>query len=218
MEFLLTAAELVINLDQHLTDIIQSYREWALLLIFLTVFCETGLVVTPFLPGDSLLFVIGALGASGDINLLLFAVVITVAAVSGNMLNYHIGSFVGPRIFVKEDSRFFNREQLLKARDFYDKHGGKAVVISRFLPILRTFVPFVAGIGRMNYGRFFLYNLVGGILWVAVFFTGGFFFGNIPIVRNNLSLIILGIIVITVVPALITIVYNSRSRRKEDYS
>ena len=175
------------------------------------------MVVTPFLPGDSLLFVIGALGASGDINLLLFAVVITVAAVSGNMLNYHIGSFVGPRIFVKEDSRFFNREQLLKARDFYDKHGGKAVVISRFLPILRTFVPFVAGIGRMNYGRFFLYNLVGGILWVAVFLQVASF-GNIPIVRNNLSLIILGIIVITVVPALITIVYNSRSRRKEDYS
>lgn len=218
VEVSLTAVELVINLDQHLTTIIQRHDEWALFLIFMTIFCETGLVVTPFLPGDSLLFVIGALGASGDINLLLFAVVITTAAVSGNMLNYQIGRFIGPRIFNKEDNRFLNRQQLIRARDFYEKHGGKAVVINRFFPILRTFVPFVAGIGRMNYGRFFFFNLMGGILWVAVFFTGGFFFGNIPIVRDNLSLIILGILVITVVPALITIIYKSRPRKKAGYS
>jgi len=213
VEFLLTATDFVINLDQHVIEIIQRYNEWAILLIFLTIFCETGLVVTPFLPGDSLLFVIGALGASGDINLILFAVVVAVAAVSGNMLNYHIGRFLGPRIFNKEETRFFNRDQLIKTRDFYERHGGKTVVISRFLPVLRTFVPFVAGIGRMNYGRFLLYNLAGGILWVAVFFSGGFYFGNMPFVQNNFSFIILGIILITLIPAFITLVYKSRPRK-----
>ncbi len=218
MELLSIPVEVVIHLDKHLTTIIHRYNEWALLLIFLTVFCETGLVVTPFLPGDTLLFVIGALGASGDLNLLLFAVVVTFAAVSGNVVNYHIGRFVGERVFDNEENRFFNRKQLLRARDFYERHGGKTVVISRFIPVLRTFVPFVAGIGRMNYGRFYLYNLVGGVLWVAVFFTGGFFFGNMPIIRDNLSFIILGIIIITLIPALVTIVYQSLPRKKADYS
>ncbi|MGE5544483.1 MAG: DedA family protein [Bacillota bacterium] len=218
MEVLLTAAELVINLDQHLTAIIQKYDEWAILLIFLTIFCETGLVVTPFLPGDSLLFVIGALGASGDINLLSFAVVVTVAAVSGNMVNYQIGRFVGPRVFDKEESRFLNRDQLIKTKEFYERHGGKTVVISRFLPVFRTFVPFVAGIGRMNYGRFFLYNLLGGILWVAVFFTCGYYFGNMPFVQNNFSFLIMGIIVITLMPVFITLVYRHRRRKKAGHS
>lgn len=218
MELLLTATDFVINLDQYIIEIIQRYGEWATLILFLIIFCETGLVVTPFLPGDSLLFVIGALGASGDINIGLLAVVVTVAAVSGNMLNYQIGKFVGPRIFDKEGTRFFNRDQLIKTKGFYESHGGKTIIISRFLPVLRTFVPFVAGIGRMKYGRFLFYNLVGGILWVALFFMSGYYFGNTPIVENNLSFIIMGIIVVTLVPAFITLVYKSRPSRKVEHS
>lgn len=210
MELLLTAADFLINLDQYIIEIIQKYNAWATLILFLVIFCETGLVVTPFLPGDSLLFVLGALGASGEINLVLLAVVLTIAAVTGNMLNHQIGRFVGPRIFDKEGTRFFNRDNLIKTKDFYARHGGKTIVIGRFLPVLRTFVPFVAGIGRMEYGRFFFYNLIGGILWVAVFFVGGYYFGNMPIVQENFSFIIMGIIAVTLATVIITLVYSGR--------
>lgn len=221
MELLLTAADFLINLDQYIIELIQKYNAWATLILFLVIFCETGLVVTPFLPGDSLLFVLGALGANGEINLVLLAVVLTIAAVSGNMLNHQIGRFVGPRIFDKEGSRFFNRDNLIKTKEFYARHGGKTIVIGRFLPVLRTFVPFVAGIGRMKYGRFIFYNLIGGILWVAVFFIGGYYFGNMPIVQENFSLIIIGIIAITLTPAFIALVYKghpdkSRGSQKEN--
>ena len=211
MELLLTAADFLINLDQHILEIVYRYGVWAILILFAIIFCETGLVVTPFLPGDSLLFVVGALGASGDINIGLVAFVITVAAVSGNMVNYQIGRFVGPKIFDREGTWFFNRKHLLRTQSFYEHHGGKTIIISRFLPIIRTFAPFVAGIGRMEYRRFLLYNLVGGTLWVGLIVTCGYYFGNIPIVKENFSLVILGIIVVSLIPGFISLVYKGRT-------
>ncbi|MGI6548721.1 MAG: DedA family protein [Syntrophomonadales bacterium] len=215
MELLLTAADFLLNLDQYVIEMITRYDRWATLILFLVIFCETGLVVTPFLPGDSLLFVLGALGATGQINLVLLAVVLTIAAVTGNMLNYQIGRFVGPKIFDKEGTRLFNRDNLIKTKKFYERHGGKTIVIGRFLPVLRTFVPFVAGVGMMKYGRFFFYNLIGGILWVVVFFVGGYFFGNMPIVQENFSFIIMGVIAVTLAPAFVALVYNRRPNKSQ---
>jgi len=214
MELLFTAADFLINLDQHILEIVYRYGMWATLILFAIIFCETGLVVTPFLPGDSLLFIVGALGASGDINIGPVVFVITAAAVSGNMVNYQIGRFVGPRIFDREGTWFFNRKHLIRAQSFYECHGGKTIIISRFLPIIRTFAPFVAGIGSMKYGRFLIYNLVGGTLWVVLFVVGGYYFGNIPIVKENFSLVILGIIIVSLIPGFISLAYKGRTTQE----
>ncbi|MEQ8174241.1 MAG: DedA family protein [Syntrophomonadaceae bacterium] len=211
MDILLTAADFVINLDHHLIEIIHRYGVWATLILFLVIFCETGLVVTPFLPGDSFLFVIGSLAASGDINIVLITIVLMTAAITGNMVNYQIGRWVGPKVFEREKSRLFKKEYLIRTHHFYERHGGKTIIISRFIPIIRTFAPFVAGISKMHYGRFAVYNLVGGTLWVLLFITGGYFFGNIPFVEQNFTMVIFGIIIISLIPGLIGVINSRRS-------
>jgi membrane-associated protein len=186
-----------------LNIIIQSYGNWAYSILFLIIFSETGFVITPFLPGDSILFAVGALAASGSFNITLLFILLSVAAILGNIINYQIGRWSGPKIFFKENVRFLNKKYLEQAHQFYEKHGGKTIIITRFFPILRTFAPFVAGIGKMTYPRFLVYNFIGGISWIAIFVFGGYFFGNIPLVKQNFSLIILAIIFISILPAII---------------
>ena len=200
MEFLATFLDIVLHLDRHLVELVREYGVWVYAILFAIIFSETGFVVTPFLPGDSLLFVAGAVAASGamDVNLLVFLLV--VAAVAGNSVNYAIGRWLGKRFFTDRGSRWLNPRHLEKAHAFYEEHGGKAVIISRFLPIVRTYIPFVAGLGAMEPGRYTAFNVAGGVLWVASLCYAGFFFGNIPWIKGNLTLIIVGIIVVSLVP------------------
>jgi membrane-associated protein len=183
--------------------LVQNYGPWVYAILFFIIFAETGFVVTPFLPGDSLLFVAGALAALGGMDILLLMATLATAAILGNQVNYHIGRYIGPRVFHWEDSRFFNRKALEKTHAFYEKHGGKAVVISRFLPLFRTFVPFVAGVGSMSYARFTAFNVSGALLWVVSLCMLGFWFGNEPWIKQNLTLVIIGIIVISNIPVVI---------------
>jgi membrane-associated protein len=202
MELLAQFVDIVLHLDKHLALLVQQYGLWIYGILFFIVFAETGFVVFPFLPGDSLLFVAGALAAIGqggmDISTLIG--VLLAAAVLGNTVNYHIGRYLGPKVFHWENSRFFNRAALEKTHAFYERHGGKTLVISRFLPLFRTFAPFVAGIGSMSYARFTLFNLIGALAWVVSLCLAGYWLGNLPWVRANLSLIIVGIIAFTLVP------------------
>jgi membrane-associated protein len=206
-----TLADYVLHLDKHLHVIIQDYGVWTYLILFLIIFCETGLVVTPFLPGDSLLFAVGTFTALGSLDLGLTIVLLSIAAILGDAVNYTIGYHVGPRVFSRKDVRFLNREYLDRTHAFYEKYGAKTIVIARFVPIIRTFAPFVAGIGQMRYARFALYNVAGGIFWIASLTVAGYLFGNIPIVRNNFTLVIFAIIVISVIPA---VVEALRARRQ----
>lgn len=199
----LNIIDIIVNLDSYLTYLINNYGLEAYLIIFLIIFCETGLVVAPFLPGDSMIFVLGALGASGKINLLVIGSVIIAGAILGNMLNYQIGRWVGPRIFERETGRFLNQKYLLRTHAFFEKHGGKTIVIARFMPIIRTFAPFVAGIGQMEYSRFMIYNIIGSVSWVLVCLLAGYSFGNIPVVENNFTLIIVGIVFVSLIPAIV---------------
>jgi membrane-associated protein len=200
VELLLSAWDLLVHLDRHLATLLQQYGPWVYLLLFAIIFCETGLVVTPFLPGDSLLFIAGALGAAGGIDVHLLAALLVIAATLGNTVNYSIGYFLGPKVFHWERSRFFNRGALDRAHLFYEKHGGKAIIITRFVPILRTFAPFVAGIARMTYLRFTVYNVAGALAWVVSLLYAGYWFGNVPFVRQNLTTFILGIIALSMMP------------------
>lgn len=203
MEYLAAFIDIVLHLDKHLAVLVQQYGTWIYAILFVIIFSETGFVVTPFLPGDSLLFVAGALAALGGMNIGVLLAVLIAAAALGNMLNYQIGRFLGPKVFQWQGSRFFNRSALDKTHAFYDKHGGKTLVISRFLPLFRTFAPFVAGIGAMSYPRFTLFNLIGAVSWVGLLALAGYFFGNLPWVQKNLSAVILGIIAISLVPVAI---------------
>jgi membrane-associated protein len=200
VELLLSGWDLLVNLDQHLAALLLQHGAWIYLLLFIIIFSETGLVVTPFLPGDSLLFVAGALAAAGGMDVHLLALLLVLAAVLGNTVNYSIGYYIGPRVFHWESSRLFNRKALERAHAFYERHGGKTIIITRFVPILRTFAPFVAGIGRMTYLSFFAYNLAGALAWVLSLVYAGYWFGNVPVVKQNLSAFILGIIVLSVTP------------------
>lgn len=202
MEILSQFIDIVLHLDKHLAVLVQQYGLWIYGILFVIIFSETGFVVTPFLPGDSLLFVAGALAAIGEGGMDIFVLmgVLSAAAILGNMLNYQIGRFLGPKVFHWENSRFFNRNALIKTHAFYEKHGGKTLVISRFLPLFRTFAPFVAGIGEMSYAKFTLFNLIGAIGWVVSLCLAGFWLGNIPWVKANLSLIIIGIIISSLIP------------------
>ena len=202
MEFFAQFLDIVLHLDKHLSLLVQQYGLWIYGILFFIVFAETGFVVFPFLPGDSLLFVAGALAALGEGGMDIFMLigVLSAAAILGNMVNYQIGRFFGPKVFQWEDSRFFNKNALIKTHAFYEKHGGKTLVLSRFLPLFRTFAPFVAGIGAMSYAKFTLFNLIGAIGWVVSLCAAGYWLGNIPWVRANLSLIIVGIIVFSLVP------------------
>jgi membrane-associated protein len=200
VEILLSGWDLLVNLDQHLAALLQQHGAWVYLLLFVIIFSETGLVVTPFLPGDSLLFVAGALAAAGGMDVHLLALVLVLAAVLGNTVNYSIGYYIGPRVFDWEGSRLFNRKALDRAHAFYERHGGKTIIITRFVPILRTFAPFIAGIARMTYLSFFVYNLAGALAWVLSLLYAGYWFGNVPVVKQNLSAFILGVIVLSVMP------------------
>ena len=203
MDLLLQFVDIVLHLDKHLAVLVQDYGPWIYAILFVIVFSETGFVVTPFLPGDSLLFVAGALAALGGMDIFLLMGTLIVAAVMGNQVNYHIGRFIGPTVFQWDDSRFFNKAALKKTHAFYEKHGGKAVVISRFLPLFRTFVPFVAGVGTMGYATFTLFNIAGAALWVVSLSLVGYWFGNEPWVKQNLSAVIVGIIVVSLIPVVI---------------
>jgi membrane-associated protein len=203
--------EILLHLDKHLDLIIRNYGMWTYAIFFFIIFLETGLVVTPFLPGDSLLFAIGSFAALGSLDLRLSIVSLSIAAIAGDTVNYWIGNFTGPKVFSKTKSRFLNKEYLYRTHRFYEKYGGKTIVLARFIPIIRTFAPFVAGIGTMTYSHFIVYNVVGGVAWVMMFIFGGYFFGNIPFVKNNFSLVIFTIIFISILPGIIEFL-RSRNR------
>ena len=200
MELLATFLDIVLHLDRHLVEMVREYGVWIYAILFAIIFSETGFVVTPFLPGDSLLFVAGAVAASGAMDVNLLVVLLILAAVAGNTVNYAVGRWLGKRFFTDQGSRWLNPRHLEKAHAFYEEHGGKAVIISRFLPIVRTYIPFVAGLGAMEPGRYTAFNVAGGVLWVASLCYAGFFFGNIPWIKGNLTLIIVGIIVVSLLP------------------
>ncbi len=194
--------DMFLHLDVSLGAAINRYGGWVYLLLFLIIFCETGLVVTPFLPGDSLLFAAGMFAAAGSLDIKILLPLLCASAITGNMLNYQIGYFAGPKVFHSERP-LLNRKHLEETHRFYEKYGPMTIVIARFMPIIRTFAPFLAGVGRMGYVRFSMYNAAGSIAWVALFSLGGFFFGNVPIVKKNFTAVIMGIIVVSVVPSII---------------
>jgi len=211
MDIINRIIDLIIHLDRHLSFIIEQYGVWTYLLLFIVIFVETGLVITPFLPGDSLLFAAGTFAALGVLDPVLLIILLAAAAIAGDTVNYWIGHSLGPRVFNKEKSRFFRKEYLDRTHAFYEKHGGKTIIIARFIPITRTFAPFVAGVGRMSYLKFLAYNVVGGIGWVVIFVLGGYFFGNIPFVKKNFTVAVFVIILISVLPVL----YESLLRPKK---
>ena len=199
MEVIQNFIDFFLHLDKHLLRIVNDYRSWTYLILFIIIFCETGLVVTPFLPGDSLLFAAGAIAATGALNIWAIVLLLSVAAFLGDSINYSIGKYIGKKA-LKKKYRLIKTEYLIRTHNFYEKHGAKTIVIARFIPIIRTFAPFVAGIGNMNYTRFFFYNVFGGILWVFSCSFAGYYFGNLPIVKNNFSIVILTIIIISLLP------------------
>ena len=211
MDLLPRIIDLFLHLDQHLGQLISQYGTWTHLILFLIIFCETGLVVTPFLPGDSLLFAAGTFAALGALDLWVLVVLLIIAAIIGDTVNYWIGAYIGPRAF-RGDIRFLRKEYLDRTHAFYEKHGGKTIILARFVPIIRTFAPFVAGVGAMSYPKFLTYNVVGAVLWVGLFVLGGYFFGNISVVRENFTLVILAIIAISVLPIVIEALRARRRR------
>jgi len=205
--------DLFLHLDKHLSEIISAYGLWTYLILFVIIFCETGLVITPFLPGDSLLFAAGAFAALGALGIEQLIILLAIAAILGDTVNYWIGNYIGPRAF-SGSVRFLKKEYMTKTHAFYERHGGKTIVIARFIPIIRTFAPFVAGVGAMSYGKFITFNIAGGLLWVLLFTLGGYFFGNLPLVKRNFSLVILAIILISVLPGVIEF-FKERSRSRK---
>lgn len=203
MELITTLIDLVLHLDKHLLEMAQDYGTWVYLILFLIVFCETGLVVTPFLPGDSLLFVTGALAATGVLALDNAVLLLVGASLLGDNTNYWIGRHFGPKIFNSEQSRLLNPRHLEQTHQFYQRHGGKTIILARFFPIIRTFAPFVAGVGKMDYRQFLPFSLLGGISWVGSLVLAGYFFGNIPAIKENLTLMIFGIILLSLLPGII---------------
>lgn len=210
MELLASAWEIVIHLDVHLAAFVAEHGAWVYALLFTIVFIETGLVIWPFLPGDSLLFVTGAVAAAGGMDIAVVMAVLIAAALAGDNVNYAIGRWVGPRVFHYEQSRWFNPTYLKRAHDFYERHGGKTIILARFIPVVRTYVPFVAGIGSMPYGRYIGWCIVGALTWVLSLCSAGYFFGNIPVVKKNLSVVILLIVLVSISPGIIAWL---RSRR-----
>ena len=212
MEWISSFIDVILHLDQHLLVLVQNYGAWIYGILFVILFCETGLVVTPFLPGDSLLFVAGAIAGAGSMNVHLLVALLFVAAVLGDSLNYAIGHYIGPKVFRFEDSWFFKKAYVERTHRFFERHGGKTIVLARFVPIIRTYAPFVAGIGAMDYRRFLLFNVAGAALWVASLTYAGYFFGNLPAVKNNLSLVILGIIALSISPGLVELLRHKLKR------
>ncbi len=216
MEFIKYLIDLFLHLDVHLHSIILQYGTLTYIILFMVIFGETGLVVVPFLPGDSLLFAAGTFAAKGSFNLHLLIILLAAAAILGDTVNYWIGHFIGPKIFEKENIRFLKKEYLEKTHKFYEKYGGKTIIIARFVPIVRTFAPFVAGIGSMSYSKFILYNIIGGVIWVVLFTAAGFYFGNIPFVKNNFSIVILTIIFISILPGIIEFIKHKMAGSKAE--
>lgn len=214
MEFILQLVDIFIHLDEYLGEVIRNYGVWTYAFLFLIIFMETGLVVTPFLPGDSLIFAAGAFAALGDLNIWFMFFLLSTAAILGDTVNYWIGHYIGPRAFSGEVP-FLKKEYLDRTHAFYEKHGGKTIILARFVPIIRTFAPFVAGIGAMSYGKFISYNFIGGIAWVAIFTFLGYFFGNLPVVQNNFSLVVIAIILISVMPAVYEVWKERRQPAKQ---
>jgi membrane-associated protein len=209
MDLIRYAIDFILHLDKHLAEIIAQYGVWTNLILFLIVFAETGLVVTPFLPGDSLLFAAGTFAALGSLDPGLLILLLSVAAIIGDTVNYWVGAFIGPRAFTGE-VRWLKKEYLDRTHAFYEKHGGKTIILARFIPIIRTFAPFVAGVGAMTYSRFLLYNVVGGIVWVTLFVLAGYYFGNLPAVRQNFTYVIFAIILLSVLPIVVEYVKARR--------
>ncbi len=211
MEIIKHLIDIVLHLDKHLDQLVLQYQGWTYAILFLIIFCETGLVVTPFLPGDSLLFALGALSATGSLNPIILCVLLMCAAIFGDNLNYWIGRTIGAKLFTSNDSKLFNKSYLERTEKFYDRYGTKTVVIARFVPIVRTFAPFVAGFGRMNYAKFLTYSVIGGVLWIVGLVSLGYFFGNLPFVKKNFGLVIIAIIFISVLPAVIEAIKARKS-------
>lgn len=216
MELIHFVVDFILHIDVHLAELVAQYGIWIYAILFLILFCETGLVVTPFLPGDSLLFVAGALAAlpSNSLDVHLMALLMACAAVLGDAVNYTIGRLFGEKLFSRPDSRIFRRSYLDKTHGFYARHGGKTIILARFVPIVRTFAPFVAGMGHMSYRHFALFNIAGGVLWVALFTYAGYLFGDLPVVQSNLNLLIVAIIVLSVLPGLIEVWRHRRAARR----
>nr|WP_314265081.1 DedA family protein [uncultured Moellerella sp.] len=216
MEFVTFIIDFILNIDVHLAELVAEYGIWVYAILFLILFCETGLVVTPFLPGDSLLFVAGAISAldTNDLNVHLMVLLMIIAAIVGDAVNYTIGRIFGDKLFKNPDSKIFRRSYLDKTHAFYEKHGGKAIILARFVPIVRTFAPFVAGMGKMSYRHFAFYNVAGALLWVLSFTYAGYLFGDLPIVQKNLKILIVAIIFISILPGIIEIVRHKRAAAK----
>ncbi len=215
MEFISKIIDFVLHIDTHLSVILQQAGGWTYGILFFVIFLETGFVVTPFLPGDSLIFAAGTFAARGDLSVFPLFLLLSLAAVAGDTVNYWVGKSLGPKVFHKENSRIFKKKYLERTHGFYEKYGAETIIIARFVPIIRTFAPFVAGIGRMTYGRFLSYNVIGGVAWVAVFTFGGYFFGNIGFVRRNFGLVIIAIIILSLIPAAVEIWKHRRAGKKK---
>ncbi len=213
MEFIKYLIDLFLHLDKHLNEIILQYGAVTYVILFLVIFAETGFVFTPFLPGDSLLFAAGTFAAIGSFNIHLLFLILSVAAIIGDSVNYWIGHYIGMKLFEK-NNRFLKKEYLERTHKFYEKHGGKTIILARFIPIIRTFAPFVAGVGAMTYTKFIAYNIIGGIAWCAAFIYGGYFFGNLSFVKNNFSFVIMAIILISVLPIFIEYFRHRLSQSK----
>lgn len=211
MEFVQLVIDFILHIDRHLAELTAAYGPWIYGILFLIIFCETGLVVTPFLPGDSLLFVAGAIATQDAMNIHLMVILLIIAAILGDAVNYSIGRFFGVRLFANPDSKIFRRRHLEITQTFYARHGGKTIILARFVPIVRTFAPFVAGMGHMSYRRFAAYNVVGAIAWVTLFSYAGYFFGNLPMVQSNLHYLIVAIIFVSILPGVIEILRHRRA-------
>ena len=214
MEFFSFIIDFILHIDQHLTELAAQYGVWIYGILFLIIFCETGLVVMPLLPGDSLLFAAGSIAAIGEMNIHLMVVLLIIAAILGDAVNFMIGKYFGEKLFANPNSKIFKQSHLQKTQQFYAKHGGKTIILARFIPIVRTFAPFVAGMGHMTYHHFLAYNVIGGVLWVTIFSYLGYFFGNLPIVKDNLSLVLIAIIVLSILPGIIEIIRHKRAANK----
>lgn len=215
MELITNFIQIILHLDKHLNNIIQYWGIWSYLIFFVVIFCETGLVVTPFLPGDSLLFALGALAATPDHFLQIgwLFIILAAAAVLGDSANYAVGKYLGEMILRHQGKWFLKKEHIDRTHQFYEKYGAKTIVIARFVPIVRTFAPFIAGVGEMTYLKFFSYNVVGGVLWIILFLFGGYFFGNIPVIKRNFSFVIFAIIIISIMPAVIEVIRQKRGNK-----
>lgn len=210
MEIIINLIEIFLHLDKHLSIVVQSYGLWTYLILFLIIFCETGLVITPLLPGDSLLFAAGSFAAIGVFDVRLLFLLLSGAAILGDSVNYYIGRQMGSKVFTMNNSRIFKKEYLDRTHKFYEKYGGKTIILARFVPIVRTFAPFVAGVGSMSYGRFAAFNITGGLVWVGIFVIGGYYFGSLPLIKNNFSVVILAIIFISILPGIVEYIRHKR--------